>query len=200
MYTFPVKIIFIFGGLKLKNSSLLSVKNIVAIGVGSAVFLVLGRFASIPIGIPNTNLEVAYAFLALIAVIYGPISGFFVGFIGHALKDMLFYGTPWFSWILASSVVGLIIGLSSRFIKLENFNKKEIIKFNIFQIFANIVSWLLIAPFLDIFIYSEPINKVFVQSALASISNIITIAIIGTTLIVLYSKSLIKKGSLSKES
>lgn len=184
----------------MKNSSLLSVKNIVAIGVGSAVFLVLGRFASIPIGIPNTNLEVAYAFLALIAVIYGPISGFFVGFIGHALKDMLFYGTPWFSWILASSVVGLIIGLSSRFIKLENFNKKEIIKFNIFQIFANIVSWLLIAPFLDIFIYSEPINKVFVQSALASISNIITIAIIGTTLIVLYSKSLIKKGSLSKES
>lgn len=200
MYTFPVKIIFIFGGLKLRNSSFLSIKNIVAIGIGSAVFLVLGRFASIPTGIPNTNLEVAYAFLALMAIIYGPISGFFIGFIGHALKDMLFYGTPWFSWILASSIVGLIIGLGNKFVNLENFNRKEIIKFSVLQIFANIISWTLIAPALDIFIYSEPVNKVFVQGSLASIANIVTIAIIGTTLVLLYSKSLIKKGSLSKES
>lgn len=200
MYTFPVKIIFIFGGLKLRNSSFLSIKNIVAIGIGSAVFLVLGRFASIPTGIPNTNLEVAYAFLALMAIIYGPISGFFIGFIGHTLKDMLFYGTPWFSWILASSIVGLIIGLGNKFVNLENFNRKEIIKFSVLQIFANIISWTLIAPALDIFIYSEPVNKVFVQGSLASIANIVTIAIIGTTLVLLYSKSLIKKGSLSKES
>lgn len=61
----------------MRNSSFLSIKNIVAIGIGSAVFLVLGRFGSIPTGIPNTNLEVAYAFLALMAIIYGPVSGFF---------------------------------------------------------------------------------------------------------------------------
>lgn len=184
----------------MRNSSFLSIKNIVAIGIGSAVFLVLGRFASIPTGIPNTNLEVAYAFLSLMAIIYGPISGFFIGFIGHTLKDMLFYGTPWFSWILASSIIGLIIGLGNKFVNLEDFNKKELIKFNILQIFANIISWILIAPALDIFIYSEPVNKIFVQGSLASIANIVTIAIIGTTLVLLYSKSLIKKGSLSKES
>lgn len=80
----------------LKNSAL-SIKNIVAIGIGSAVFLVLARFGSIPTGIPNTNFEIAYAFLALMAIIYGPLSGFLIGFIGHTLKDMLFYGSPWFS-------------------------------------------------------------------------------------------------------
>lgn len=112
----------------MRNSSFLSIKNIVAIGIGSAVFLVLGRFGSIPTGIPNTNLEVAYAFLALMAIIYGPVSGFLIGFIGHALKDMLFYGTPWFSWVIASAVVGLIVGLSYKFVDLENFNKKEIFK------------------------------------------------------------------------
>ena len=115
--------ILYYGGLKLRNSSFLSIKNIVAIGIGSAVFLVLGRFGSIPTGIPNTNLEVAYAFLALMAIIYGPVSGFLIGFIGHALKDMLFYGTPWFSWVIASAVVGLIVGLSYKFVDLENFNK-----------------------------------------------------------------------------
>lgn len=184
----------------MKNSSFLSIKNIVAIGIGSAVFLVLGRFASIPTGIPNTNLEVAYAFLALMSIIYGIIPGFFIGFIGHALKDMLFYGTPWFSWIIASSLIGLIIGIGNKVINVENFNKKEILKFNLIQIIANVISWLIIAPTLDILIYSEPSNKVFAQGVLASISNILTIAIIGTTFVLLYSKSLVKKGSLSKES
>lgn len=192
--------ILYYGGLKLRNSSFLSIKNIVAIGIGSAVFLVLGRFGSIPTGIPNTNLEVAYAFLALMAIIYGPVSGFLIGFIGHALKDMLFYGTPWFSWVIASAVVGLIVGLSYKFVDLENFNKKEILKFNFFQILGNVISWLIIAPTLDILIYSEPSNKVFIQGAFASISNILTIAIIGTSLVLIYSKSLVKKGSLSKES
>lgn len=184
----------------MRNSSFLSIKNIVAIGIGSAVFLVLGRFGSIPTGIPNTNLEVAYAFLALMSIIYGPVSGFLIGFIGHALKDMLFYGTPWFSWVIASAVVGLIVGLSYKFVDLENFNKKEILKFNFFQILGNVISWLIIAPTLDILIYSEPSNKVFIQGAFASISNILTIAIIGTSLVLIYSKSLVKKGSLSKES
>lgn len=184
----------------MKNFPILPIKNVVAIGIGSAVFLVLGRFGSIPTGIPNTNLEVAYAFLALMAIIYGPISGFLIGFIGHALKDILFYGTPWFSWVIASAVVGLIVGLSYKFVSLENFNKKEILKLNLFQILGNIISWIIIAPVLDILVYSEPSNKVFIQGVFASISNILTIAIIGTSLILIYSKSLIKKGSLSKES
>ncbi len=178
----------------------LSIKHIVAIGIGSAVFLVLGRFGSIPSGVPNTNFELSYAFLALMAVIYGPLSGFLIGFIGHTLKDMLFYGSPWFSWVLASAIIGLIIGLSSKHIKLENFNKSSIIKFNIFQIISNIVAWVIVAPILDIVIYSEPVNKVFIQGAMASVTNILTTGIVGSILILLYSKSIVKKGSLSKES
>ena len=42
----------------------LSIKTIVAIGIGAAVFMILGRFGSIPSGIPNTNIETCYAFLA----------------------------------------------------------------------------------------------------------------------------------------
>lgn len=46
-----------------------SIKTVVAIGIGAAIFVVLSRFASIPSGIPNTSLETAYAVLALIAVL-----------------------------------------------------------------------------------------------------------------------------------
>ena len=179
----------------------LSIKTIVAIGIGAAVFMILGRFGSIPTGIPNTNIETSYAFLALMAVLYGPIAGLSIGFIGHALKDLVFYGSPWFSWIIASSVVGLILGLAWKKLKVNEgeFEKKEIILVNGYQIIANMIAWLLIAPTLDVFIYSEPANKVYLQGVVAAISNSITVGVLGTILINVYAKTRVKKGSLDRE-
>lgn len=179
----------------------LSIKTIVAIGIGAAVFMILGRFGSIPSGIPNTNIETSYAFLALMAVLYGPIAGVSIGFIGHALKDLVFYGQPWFSWIIASATVGLIIGLAWNKLKVNDgeFQKKEIIIFNIYQVVANVIAWILIAPTLDIVIYVEPADKVYLQGIVAAISNSITVGILGTILVYTYAKSRVKKGSLDRE-
>lgn len=159
------------------------------------------RFASIPTGIPNTEIQTAYAFLALMAIIYGPIAGVAIGFIGHTLKDLTAYGSPWFSWILASAAVGLVIGLAWKKININNgdFTKSKMIAFNIAQIIANIVAWFLIAPTLDIVIYAEPSNKVYIQGVVAGISNMITIGVLGTILLYLYSKTRVKKGSLNIE-
>lgn len=183
------------------NNNKLSIKTIVAIGIGSAVFMILGRFGVIPMGIPNTNIETAYAFLALMALLYGPVAGFLIGFIGHTLKDLTFYGTPWFSWILASAVVGLIIGLAYKSIDISSgrFGKKEFISFNIIQIIANAISFFLIAPILDINIYAEPANKVFVQGVMGGISNMITVGVLGSMLAYTYAKTRTKKGSLDIE-
>lgn len=182
------------------TNKLLSIKTIVAIGIGSAVFMILGRFASIPTGIPNTEIQTAYAFLALMALIYGPLAGVLIGFIGHTLKDLT-YGTPWFSWIIASAIVGLIIGLAWNKININEgeLSKKKIIGFNICQVIANAAAWFLVAPTLDIVIYAEPANKVYLQGIVAGISNMITVGIIGTILLVLYSKTRVKQGSLDKE-
>src|SRR5471030_518738 len=180
------------------KKELFSIKTIVAIGIGSAVFMILGRFASIPTGIPNTEIQTAYAFLALMAVIYGPIAVVAIGFIGHTLKDLTAYGSPLFSWIIASSVVGLIIGLAWKKLNINEgeFGTKKIIGFNISQIIANAVAWFIVAPSLDILIYAEPANKVYLQGAVAGITNIITVGVVGTILLVLYSKTRVKKDSL----
>lgn len=185
----------------MSKGSKLTIQTIVAIGIGSAVFAILGRFGSIPSGIPDTNIETTYAFLSLIALIYGPIAGVLVGLIGHTLKDWLFYGSPWFSWVIASGVVGLLIGLASRQISIRQgvFGTKEIIRFNVYQIVANLVAWLVIAPTLDILIYAEPVDKVYVQGLVAGIANIVTVAVIGTLLALAYSKTRTQKGSLSKQ-
>lgn len=44
----------------------LSVKNVVAIGIGSAIYVILARFTSIPTPIPNTNIELVFPFLAFL--------------------------------------------------------------------------------------------------------------------------------------
>ena len=179
----------------------LSVKSVVAIGIGAAIYVILARFTSIPTGIPNTNIEIVYPFLALLATIYGPVVGFSVGFIGHSLGDFLMYGQTWWSWVLATAVLGLIIGLYGMRLDLDNgvFTVKQMVGFNVVQIIANVISWLIIAPVGDILIYSEPQNKVFLQGATATITNSLSILILGTILLKAYAATKVKKGSLRKD-
>lgn len=185
----------------MEEKKLFSIKTIVAIGIGAAVFIILGRFVSIPTGIPNTEVQTAYAFLALMAVIYGPIAGLSIGFIGHVLKDIICYGSPWFSWIIASAVVGGLIGLAWKRLNVESgvFGAKEIITFNIYQVIANVIAWGIIAPGLDVLIYAEPANKVIVQGIVAGASNIVTVGVIGSILLVTYAKTRTQKGSLKQD-
>ena len=93
------------------------------------------------------------------------------------------------------------MGLLMRKINVQDgeFGRKEIITFNVAQVIAHAVAWLLIAPLLDILIYAEPALKVFGQGITAFLSNAITTGIIGTLLAVAYAKTRIKKGSLDKE-
>ncbi len=111
------------------------------------------------------------------------------------------YGQTWWSWVLATAILGLIIGLYGMRLDLENgvFTTKQMIGFNIVQVIANVVSWLIIAPVGDILIYSEPQNKVFLQGATATITNSISILILGTILLKAYAATKVKKGSLRKD-
>jgi len=179
----------------------LSIKTIVAIGIGSAVYFVLGRFVTIPTGVPNTNVDTAIAFLAFIAVLFGPIAGGLVGLIGHALKDALMFGSVWWSWVLVSLLVGFLIGLAAHRIKLEDgqFGKKELISFNLIQVVVQIVGWGLVAPILDILIYAEPSNKVFTQGLVAALLNIISVGVFTSILLFSYSKTQSSSSSLIKE-
>lgn len=182
-------------------SKSLSIKTIVAIGIGSAVYVILGRFLTIPTGIPNTNIETAVAFLAFIAVLFGPIAGGLIGLIGHALKDVLMWGSVWWSWVFVSLFIGFFIGLFVYKIKVEDgqFGKKEILTFNLVQVIVQIIGWGVLAPVLDILIYAEPANKVFTQGLVASLSNIISVGVISTILLVSYAKTQSKGSSLTKE-
>lgn len=176
----------------------LSVKSVVAIGIGAALFFVLGK-VSIPTPVPNTYISLQYAIQAVFAALFGPIVGLFIGFIGHALIDMTSYG-PWWSWIIASAFAGLVIGLITLKLDVsEGIDSRKIVLFNVAQVIAHLLAWGLVAPVLDILIYAEPIDKLFSQGLVAGVANIVTTGVVGSLLLFAYGKTIVKKGSLSKE-
>lgn len=177
-----------------------SIKSIVAIGIGAAIFFVLGRFVAIPTPVPNTTANIQYGVLSVFGVIFGPLVSMLAGFIGHTLID-LSWGSPWWSWIIASAVYGLIIGFTKKMIDIENgkFGMKEIIFFNVTQIVGHGVCWVGVATILDVLIYNEAFEKLIAQSLMAWGMNSLTTAIVGTLLLLAYAKTRTKAGSLQKE-
>ena len=178
-----------------------SVKTVVATGIGAALFFVLGRFVAIPSGIPNTNISIQYGVLAFISAVFGPIAGLLSGLIGHFFIDFSFGWGVWWSWVIASAVFGCAMGFATKKMDIEGgvFTGKNIAIFNIAQVISHIIAWVIIAPTLDILIYQEPANKVYIQGLTGAGVNILTTAIVGTLLCVAYAATKPKKDSLKEE-
>ncbi|MDR2759304.1 MAG: ECF-type riboflavin transporter substrate-binding protein [Spirochaetaceae bacterium] len=179
---------------------IISVRTVVAIGIGAALLFVLMRFVAIPSGVPNTNLNLGIAILTVFGAIFGPIAGLLIGFIGHTLTDLT-WGGVWWSWVIADALYGLLIGLFWKFYRIEEgrFGIKEALIFNGLQILSNAVAWALVAPGLDILIYQEPSDKVFLQGIVAGGLNSAVVLILGTLLALGYSRTKVKAGSLKAE-
>ena len=150
----------------MKNNN--SIKTVVAIGIGAALFFVLGRFVAIPSPVPNTNISLQYAVLGL---------------------------------LITSAFVGVVIGLFAKKLQVQegDFGKGKVAVFTVANVIAHVVGWVVVAPVLDIVIYAEPANKVFAQGAFAAVSNTITGVVVGGLLILAYTKTIAKKGSLDQE-
>jgi energy-coupling factor transport system substrate-specific component len=179
----------------------ISVKTVVAIGIGAALMFVLMRFVAIPSGVPNTTLNLGIAIVAIFAAIFGPIAGLLIGFIGHFLNDLTAGWGVWWTWVIGSAIFGLVVGLFWKLYKIEDgaFGIKQCLLFNGIQIGANLVVWAVIAPTLDILVYQEPADKVYLQGLVAAGLNIAVVLILGSLLAFGYSKTRTKAGSLKKE-
>jgi energy-coupling factor transport system substrate-specific component len=98
-------------------------------------------------------------------------------------------------------VAGFVFGFAFKRTRVEEgeFKGKDILTFNLYNVIGNVIAWLVVAPVLDILIYQEPVNLVFVQGATAAGMNIVSVAVIGTLLLIAYAATRTKKGSLSKK-
>ncbi|MGL4988215.1 MAG: ECF-type riboflavin transporter substrate-binding protein [Cetobacterium sp.] len=163
-----------------KKNELFSTKNVVAIGIGAALYSVLSGVA-IPVG-PNTSFRIAVALLTIFGAIFGPVVGFFVGFVGHALNDMIMWGSVWFSWVFLSAVIGLFGGMIS-FDKSFSLQTGHVTKVHIFKMYLYSVIGMITAGLAayvgDVYFYGEPAQKVWIQIALATFTNFVVTATLG---------------------
>ena len=169
------------------------IKEVVATGIGTALFIVLTE-VQIPLGIiPNTSMQPRAAVLAFLAAVFGPVVGGIIGLLGHALV--------WWSWVFPDAIFGILVGLFAKSfeIKAGGFNKKKVVLFNVVQVVANAIAWIVVAPVLDILIYAEPAKKVFSQGVFAFVANIIIVGVLGSLLGLGYTKIGAKSSSLTKE-
>lgn len=183
----------------MKQKQVFSIKDVVAIGVGAALFVVIAMIP-IPAPAPNTSIQLQFALQALFSVIFGPIVGFLMGLIGHAIKDAM-SGGLWWTWIISSGLFGLFVGLFRKQIGdlKGEVTKKELIVFNVVQVIANLLIWGLIAPVGDVLIYHDNPNKVFLQGVVAGSVNALVVAIAGSLLLIAYARTQTEDGSLSKD-
>lgn len=180
--------------------NLFSTKALVATALGAALFFVLFAYVKFPTPIPGTTIQVAYGISAFFGAVFGPVTGLLVPLIGHALTDTVLYGSPWWSWVIASGVTGLIASFSYFFIKFDTAKTtRNLIFFNVFQVIGHALSWLFIAPSLDIAIYKEPVELVTTQGFLAFVINALSTAVVGSLLLLAYSKRQMASGSLRIE-
>ncbi|BCL72390.1 conserved hypothetical protein [Vibrio nigripulchritudo MADA3029] len=159
-----------------------SAKMVVVIAIGAALYGIGG----LPMfGIPvfaNTTLKPAMAVLALFSVMFGPVVGFLVGFIGHWITDLFAGWGVWITWVLGSGIVGLIMGLFPVLTR-ERLNNGELPAkdFSLFVLLAligNVLGYGCSA-FLDTILYAEPFTKVFTQLTIIASANTVLIAVVG---------------------
>ena len=115
----------------MKDTFRVTTRTIVAAGLGAAIFMLLFMYVKIPSWVPETQFQTAYGLSAFFGVLFGPITAFLMAFIGHALSDFLQYGSPWWSWVIASGIASFIFGLAYKRTRVEEgvFGVKDILTF-----------------------------------------------------------------------
>jgi energy-coupling factor transport system substrate-specific component len=200
--TFSLRRILIMANIMLyfqysRLSMNFSAKTVVVIAIGAALYGIGG----LPMfGVPvfaNTTLKPAMAVLALFSVLFGPIVGFLVGFIGHWVTDLFAGWGVWLTWVLGSGIVGMVIGLFPMMTKNRlqqgELPMKDFALFVVLALAGNVVGYGSSA-FLDTILYAEPFTKVFTQLSIIAAGNTILIAVVGFLIL----KSVAKRNKQSR--
>ena len=175
------------------------IRTIAAVVTGSLLMFALMRFAAIPTIAPNTSIDFGIVILSAFAAVFGPVAGLFIGFIGHTLTDLT-NGLVWWTWVLPDALYGCIIGFLWKLLKIEEgqFGIKEVLLFNGVQYVSNFMVWVVIAPSLDLIIYHQETNTVYMQGLVAAGLNSAVVLVFGTALLFGYSRIRAKTGRINE--
>jgi len=173
-----------------------STKQLVATAIGTSLFFLLARFLSYQIPVFggiffNIHLNFQYAVIGFFAVVFGPICGFIIGLTGHFFAFLSFGNGIIWSSVIASACVGFLSGFMFKPGKVDEgeFDGMYIVRFIIISLIVNLISWGIVKPVADALLYMLPADEVFAKGLITGAGNFVITAIVGTLLIICYSKT-----------
>jgi energy-coupling factor transport system substrate-specific component len=162
-------------------------RTIVYAAVGAALYAVLGLI-SIPVpGFQNVAIRPAYALVPFFGYAFGPIVGFFTGFVGNVVIDQISgYGalTAW-NWSLANGLAGLLAGLLPALVLtrggIPEGRTGDLIRVGLIAAAATVIGFLFVLT--DVFVFSQTLNLAIAGYIQVVLTNLIP-ALILTPLLV----------------
>ena len=168
----------------------LSTKLVVAIGIGTALYGILGLWGFTIA--PNTFIKPGLAILTIFGALFGPVAGLLIGLIGHTVTDTISGGGIWWGWVLSSGIIGFAMGLIQKRggfnVKNGSFSKGDISYLAITGL-VGIVIAIIFAGVFDIIVMGEPFDKIVIQVLGATIADVIVFLVLGLPITIGLAKS-----------
>ena len=133
--------------------------------LGILLFWLLGSYARIDTGIDLIYIYLQYPILCLFAWQVGPLGGTLIGLCGHTLVAFTRGGMIWWSWIMASAVLGLLMGLAR-----ERSSGKRL-SYTLGCLVSCLVTMGVLAPLLNMLLYRTDAATAFRQGLFAALSD-----------------------------
>jgi energy-coupling factor transport system substrate-specific component len=154
---------------------------IVYAAIGAALYGILGMFSPVLPGTKDVSIRPAFALVPFFGFAFGPIVGFFTGFVGNSIIDQVLYGgffSSW-EWGLANGFAGLLAGLAPYYLSsmLDGPISRRAIAGAIAGVVGTVIGFLFV--FTDMAIYGYDANTVLTTSYVPVIfTNVIATVII----------------------
>ena len=156
----------------MKNPLDFSTKTVVTVSIGAALYGIIGLIG-IPAG-PNVQIRPSILILTVYSAFFGPVVGFFAGFFGHILTDLLAGWGLWWNWELSSGIYGFCAGTVCIFkgfdIKYGLYKSWHVVYFILITILGFFIAYSF-AGILDVMTMGEPPRKIVFQVCVISITN-----------------------------
>jgi energy-coupling factor transport system substrate-specific component len=153
---------------------------VVYAAIGAALYAILGLFSPILPGTQDVSIRPAFALVPFFGFAFGPIVGFFVGYVGNSVIDQALYGGFFASWEwgIANGLAGLIAGLAPLYLSslMNSSISRRAIAGAIAGVVGTVIGFLFV--FTDIAIYGYDFNTVFTGSYLPVIGTNILATVI----------------------
>jgi len=161
-------------------------RTIVYAAIGAALYAVLGLFNFTLPGTQNVSIRPAYALVPFFGYAFGPIVGFFTGFVGNVAIDQITgYGafTAW-NWSIANGLAGLLAGLIPVALGMR-FGSNKIVTSAIVAALATIIGFIFV--FTDIWVFGTDPSAALTGSYIpVVIANLIAAVILTPILVAVW--------------